>query len=50
MKEGEDEENGIDIKKHIVNTHAESEAALKVFKKFSQENNKWKSLMGESEC
>lgn len=50
MKKGEDEENGVDIEKHIVNTHAESDAALKVFKKFSQENNKWKSLLGESEC
>ena len=50
MKVGEAKENGVDIEKQIVNTHADSEAALKVFKEFSQENNKWKSLLGESEC
>lgn len=41
------EENGTDIEKHIVTTHADSETEVKVFMVFSQENNKWKSLLGE---
>lgn len=46
-KQGEDEENGVDIEKHAVNTHDDSEAEVKVLMEFSHKNNKWKSLVGE---